>query len=817
MPTATFPDVTPPHIAEFVAMHPGLADINKIALSSGGAKVVRDATKATALHADPYEAQRFLNALGCNNNTRFRTFDDTKKGGIYPACYPPVEFKKLQQENNKGAGVFVVVNETTGDSDKDITGIRAIFADLDGVPLETVLAAGLRPHIIIESSPGRYHTYWKVNDCSLAEFAPIQKAIARRFKSDHTIFNPSRVMRLPGFIHRKKDPFKTSIMEIHDFVPYNVQQIIEGLGLQIGGQKEQKTSGTSDGDAFQGNSEGGRTKCIEKAAGVLFHRGFSVEEAVGFCETLDLAKNRPPLAETTPGKVRETCEGIHRRYYTKDQWPEPSPLPEGLSPVKKLHPDMAPAPLRGWVCDIAHRMQCSVDFVMAAVIVAVASVIGRGCGIYPKRHDNWLVVPNLYGAVVGDPSQLKTPAIAEGMRPLKRLEIEAKKLYQQEMETHEINDEVVKIQRAAIHDNIKNAVKKNPSADVSALRAELARLQNDKPIRRRYMTQDGTTEMIAVLMNQNRRGILTFRDELTGWFTSMDKPGHESDRGFHLEAWNGDGRYTYDRIGRGTLDVDALCQSVFGAMTPGPLSVYIRATVRGGIGDDGLLQRFQVLVYPDMMTEWVNIDRYPDTEQKNRAYEIFRKLSGDIPGAVQEDDDAIPALRFSAAGQEIFDQWRHKLETRLRGNHGLLPAMVAHLAKFRSLMPSLALIFHLIEVADGTTPPGPVSEVSAVLAVRWCEYLESHAARVYGAATMPGLEAAREIIKHIRRGVIKDGCKPKDIYRHQWSRLTTPEDVRAGLDVLAEYDWLIVERTPSGNQGGRPSENIRLNPNIKLD
>ena len=219
------------------------------------------------------------------------------------------------------------------------------------------------------------------------------------------------------------------------------------------------------------------------------------------------------------------------------------------------------------------------------------------------------------------------------------------------------------------------------------------------------------------------------------------------------------------------------------------------------------------MVWPDTATDWVNIDRYPDTSAKNRAYEIFKLLSGDIPGAVQEDDESIPALRFSPAGQEIFDQWRQGLETRLIGDHGLHPAMVSHLAKYRSLMPSLALIFHLIEVADGTTTPGPVSDRAAVMAAAWCDYLESHAARVYGAAISLGLEPAKEIIKHILKGDIKTGCKPKDIYRHQWSRLATPEEVKRGVDVLVEHDWLAVERVQTG---GRPSEFIILNPNINF-
>jgi putative DNA primase/helicase len=493
-------------------------------------------------------------------------------------------------------------------------------------------------------------------------------------------------------------------------------------------------------------------------------------------------------------------------------------IPEGLPPVKPLEPEMIPEPFRGWLMDIADRMQIPPDFSTAAAVVALGSIIGRGCGIHPKRHDDWLVVPNLWGADIGRPSLMKTPAATEAQRHLVRLETEAREEYQIEAQSYELDSEYRKRSKAAIGEEMKKAVKKSLTdkveTNVDELRKKLGELKADVPVRRRYQTQDGTTEKIGELLNQNPRGLLVNRDELIGWFRSLDKAGREGDRAFYLEAWNGTRGYTYDRIGRGTLDIEALCVSIFGAITPGPLSDYVYQASRGGNGDDGLLQRFQIMVWPDAPAVWKNVDRFPDTEQKNRAWEIFRALSGDIPGALKEDGADIPAMRFTAAGQEVFDTWRHELEIRLRSDHGLPPSLESHLAKYRSLMPSLALIFHLIEVADGTMAPALVSERSALMAAAWCDYLESHAGRVYGGATMPGMESAREIIKHIQRGAIADGCKPKDIYRNHWSRLSTSEEVKAGLDVLVEYDWLIVDRITTG---GRPSEIVRLNPNIKLE
>lgn len=509
---------------------------------------------------------------------------------------------------------------------------------------------------------------------------------------------------------------------------------------------------------------------------------------------------------------RETYTGAQSEATSQETWSEPLPLPEGLAPVMKLEEAMIPEPFCKWLMDISNRMQIPPDFSTAAAIVATGSVISRACGIYPKCHDDWIVVPNLWGAVVGRPSLMKSPAVSEAHRHLNRLEAEAREDYKNDATVFEANEEFTKLKRAAINEEIKRAVKKNDVSKIESRRAELAGLHCEAPIRRRYQTQDGTTEKIGELLLQNPRGFLINRDELTGWFRSLDRDGREGDRAFYLEAWNGNRGYTYDRIGRGTLDVEALCLSLFGTITPGALSSYVYQCRKGGIGDDGLLQRFQVLVWPDAPSDWKNIDRFPDTAEKNRAWDIFKKLSGDIPGAVIEEEGSIPCLRFSPGGQEVFDSWRENLEKRVRGDHCLHPAMESHLTKYRKLMPALSLIFHLVEVADNKATGG-VSEIAALRAASWCDYLETHAIRIYGAAVMPGLESAREIIKHIRRGDIKDKIRSRDIYRNHWARLDTTEEVKSGLDILEAHDWLIVKKTSTG---GRPSDEIWLNPHIKV-
>ena len=117
---------------------------------------------------DRAEALRFLTLLAEDDyqHVTFQTFDDSdaKRGSLARILHAGVRgvYEELVALNADGAGVFVTVNRTDhkGRSAENVVGIRALFVDLDGAPLGPVLAAGLEPHIVVESSPGRFHAYW---------------------------------------------------------------------------------------------------------------------------------------------------------------------------------------------------------------------------------------------------------------------------------------------------------------------------------------------------------------------------------------------------------------------------------------------------------------------------------------------------------------------------------------------------------------------------------------------------------------------------------------------------------------------------------
>jgi putative DNA primase/helicase len=275
---------------------------------------------------------------------------------------------------------------------------------------------------------------------------------------------------------------------------------------------------------------------------------------------------------------------------------------------------------------------------------------------------------------------------------------------------------------------------------------------------------------------------------------------------------HGNDRFTYDRIGRGTLDIPAAIVSIIGAIQPGPLFEYLRKLAAGGAGDDGLIQRFQLAVWPDCPKTWRNVDRFPDSEAKRRACETFERLDRMQPvelAAELDEHEPVPFLRFDDDAQKLFDAWRERLEPRLRsGNEH--PAVESHLAKYRSLIPSLALLIHLADEADG----GPVTVAALEKAIGWGVYLETHARRIYGALSQRSTGAARTLAGKILDGSVNDGFSLREVYRMGWSGLSDRADATAAADVLQDHDWLMPETLDTG---GAPKTVYRINPRVFTD
>ena len=139
---------------------------------------------------------------------------------------------------------------------------------------------------------------------------------------------------------------------------------------------------------------------------------------------------------------------------------------------------------------------------------------------------------------------------------------------------------------------------------------------------------DVTVEKLGELLNENSRGLLLVRDELHGALSRLDRDEYQSERAFYLEAYNGDGPFTFDRIGRGTIHIPCCTLSMIGGTQPSRISSLVAAANKGS-GSDGLLQRFQLAVWPNEPMSWDWVDNHPNRQARetySKAIRDFRQL-----------------------------------------------------------------------------------------------------------------------------------------------------------------------------------------------
>jgi putative DNA primase/helicase len=547
--------------------------------------------------------------------------------------------------------------------------------------------------------------------------------------------------------------------------------------------------------------EGGRTNRLVSLAGTMQRRAMSLEAIEAALLAENSAKCAPPLPEA---KVRAIAADIVKRYpagepnmLVPDEWPEPEPLAESLPDVAQFDLELMPESLRPLVKDVAERMQVPLDFPAVAAIATLAGVTNRRAVIQPKRNDNtWTVVPNLWGGIVAPPGMLKSPVLTCMTQPARAIESEWRKAHEFKEQLYLSGLESQKLEIAAWEQEFKKAAKKKDSKERPA-KPESTLAQ---PTLRRLVTSDATFESLHHVLSENPAGLFVIRDELTGWLAGLERQGREQERAFYLECWNGDAAFTVDRIGRGSVHVPHACISLFGGIQPARLRDYLADAMRDGPSNDGLVQRFQLMVWPDIPPAWRYVDRQPDTDALEYAAQVYRRMT-----ALEAADPL--RLQFDDEAQALFEQWLTDLEQRIRGEDA--EVMQAHLSKYRSLMPSLALLFAL---ADGHTDCVPVSQTR--LACRWCDYLETHARRVYSAQARPGHHAAIALSKRLAEGWKREEgfFSVRDVYRSGWTALDSPDAARGTLLVLEEYGW--VRRETDTQAPGRPSETYRINPRI---
>lgn len=170
---------------------------------------------------DISEARRFIQDLTGDASTPFtsQTFDDgpQRRPELARILHGTIDehFKTLCELSERGAGVFICVNQTdlNGRRAENVTAIRAFFFDCDNGSLSVQSPLLISMSVQSKRGPQGYYIL-KQPSADLGSFAGVQRAIAEMLKTDASVIDLPRVLRLPGFPHLKdiKNPFMVRVI-----------------------------------------------------------------------------------------------------------------------------------------------------------------------------------------------------------------------------------------------------------------------------------------------------------------------------------------------------------------------------------------------------------------------------------------------------------------------------------------------------------------------------------------------------------------------------------------------------------------------------
>lgn len=790
----------------------------------------------------------FDNKITTNQiNLHLTTLDESDEAFF---SFRAIKGKKVKQLSNRTEGwqnillslieqeyqLFVNVNATDGEGLKkgNVTKVRALFLDMDKTNqdnLAVIEAMPIPPNLVVNTSKGKFHCYWDVVDCPLDQFTRIQQALAAKYNGDQSVSDLPRIMRLAGSYNLKSKPQQVIILEHHSD-SYTLDEFISAFSFDSFGSANIESLQKNNIDNYVDKASRVAQLISNISNGIDLHHsllslaayrandGIAPDKLVSELQSLmgssklvrdDRFMQR--YAEIN-GIVKYAVESVMKgganqsNRSTNEYWPEPTPLVAELKPVLALDFTILPDVIRELVLDTSNRMQCPPDFLVVGMLVATSSIVARRVIIQPKKLDiDWLIVPNTFGVVIGNPSLLKTPTLDIAMAAIEKLEKSSRLQHEYDLNNSKADKELSEIVGKVNKRKIMTDAGKAGFDRHLAKEMILADIQSDEPEpeQDRFVINDASVEKVGELLKWNALGLLQYRDELSGFFNVLNKPDKANDRSFFLESWNGNKSYTYDRIGRGTIYIPKNRLSILGGIQPDIFGKIVNETMNGSQGGDGLLQRFQLAVYPDVNVKGKFVDLAPNKEAMT-AY--CQKIYDITEWSDEVDDDLI--LTCSQGAYEAYKQWYEMNEAIVHGGK-LHPALESHFAKYRGLVPTIAGIFYVLNNKDFATNPDIDAE-SMNSAITYVEYLRSHAERIYALPEQFVLKGAKTLLAKFDK--LGNEFTLRDVKRKKWSGLTDGDVVEAALSILEEHGYC--QQLEKSNGTGRPSIYFVKHPKYQL-
>jgi len=450
-----------------------------------------------------------------------------------------------------------------------------------------------------------------------------------------------------------------------------------------------------------------------------------------------------------------------------------------------------PEPLQSYIRQGARALGCDPAYVALPLLSAVGSAIGNTRRIQLKR--TWSEPAIVWTAVVGESGTVKSPALDLALHHVRRVQDLELRRHGEAMQLHETEQ--------MTYDRDVAAWKRSKRSNDPPIKPE-------EPKARRLICGDATVESLAVLLEDNPRGLLLARDELSGWVGSFDQysKGKGADAAHWLSMWSG-GQLLVDRKtgDRRMIHVPRAAVSITGTIQPQILQRVL------GLEhfENGMAARLLVAKPPRRAKRWTEAEVAQDVE--DRVGKMFDRLHSLVANTTA---DGFQSPVLATLTPEAKDVWVNFCNAHAEEQAALTGHMAAAWAKLEAYCARFALLIHFVRWADHDptlNDPDRVDEQSVACAEQLVRWFKGQIERVYG--TLGETDDERVIRQTIEMIQARGGSiSVRDYQRTSRRFANRPDLARQDLKDLEAlgYGWL--ETIVPGEDGGRPSEVFELAP-----
>ena len=438
----------------------------------------------------------------------------------------------------------------------------------------------------------------------------------------------------------------------------------------------------------------------------------------------------------------------------------------GKKEIAEFPIDVFPEPVKDLIIELHKRMDAPVEYIACTFLIVASILMDGHYAINVNPGTNWIEHPILWLAIIGNPSQRKSPCLKMGKDILNEHNQILSMNFETELSEYNRNKEYYKRQK----EKYKEAIKKGENMELP--------IEPEKPMRPRLMTQDVTKETLAYLMDINSKfhlGLAIYVDELAGFIKSWNqyKRGGGNDKEYFLASWSRERQNIVRKSDKSDYTFDA-SHNIIGTIQP---IVLYETLFRKGIS-----------CYNGMIERWLYCcSEYEETGNSyhdNEDYDLsdFTTICKKIFAKAILHPETINIYQFESDAKKVFQNFRAKI-VQLKKSGKYDDITQSYLEKQTRYVARLALILHGMHSLEEKS----VTSLDVNNAIKLCRYFIS-CFKVITDNKLNYDEQEECALNFFKRKNLKT-ASPTELFRNNKTKIKDTKTAQATLEGLARKGY----------------------------